>query len=87
MPRLRNALTVAAAGLALSLLGAGTAAATPNTHCPPPDSECSSTDTDMGGCAGGLDVGGVLDLGGLLDGLLGGLVGGGGACCTAADPA
>ena len=85
MPRLRNALTVAAAGLALSLLGAGTAAAAPNTHCPPPDSECS--DTGMDGCAGGLDVGGVLDLGGLLDGLLGGLVGGGGACCTAADPA
>jgi len=81
MPRLRNAFTVAAAGLALSLLGAGTAAAAPNGHCPPPDSECSSTDTDMGGCAGGMGVG--INLSGLLDGLLGGLLGGGGACCAA----
>ena len=77
MPRLRNAFTVAAAGLALSLLGAGTAAAAPNGHCPPPP------DSDMGSCTGGMGAG--INLGGLLDGLLGGLLGGGGACC-AADP-
>ena len=83
MPRLRHALTVVAAGFALSLLGAGTAAATPSGHCPPPpDSGCSSMDTDAGGCHGGMGAG--INLGGLLDGLLGGLLGGGGACC--ADP-
>lgn len=79
MPRLRNALTVVAAGLALSFIGAGTAAATPNGHCPP-ESECMEMPPD--GCSAGMGVG--INLGGLLDGLLGGLLGGGGCC--AADP-
>lgn len=74
MPRLRNALTVVAAGVVLSLAGAGTALAAPAGHCPPPpDDECSSE------CGGGMHGGIHLD--GLLDGLLGGLLGHGGGCC------
>jgi hypothetical protein len=81
MPRLRDALMVVTAGAALSLLGAGTAAATPNGNCPPPpDQQCQEMPTD--GCHGGMGAG--INLGGLLDGLLGGLFGGEGACC--ADP-
>lgn len=72
MPRLRNAVTVVAAGLALSLLGAGTAAATTSDDCP--TSECPAS------CDGGLGLGGGLDLSGVLDGLLGGLLGGEGCC-------
>jgi hypothetical protein len=75
MPRLRNAVTVVAAGLALSVLGAGTAAATPSDCTPPPAPECPSME-----CGGGLGIGGGLDLSGVLGGLLGGLVGGGGCC-------
>ncbi|HCT75753.1 MAG TPA: hypothetical protein DGT23_03980 [Micromonosporaceae bacterium] len=69
MPRLRNAVTVVVTGLALTVLGAGTASAT-TAHCPTPPP------ADVGDCAGGLNVHGLLDLGGLLDGVLGGLLGG-----------
>lgn len=56
------------------MAGAGVAAAAPAGGCPPPDDGCSS---ECGG--GGMGVG--LDLGGLLDELFGGIVGGHGMCC------
>lgn len=80
MPRLRDALTVVAAGVALGLLGAGTAAATPATDCPPPpEQECEAPPTD--GCHSGMGI----HLDGLLDGLLGGILGGHSHCCVADD--
>ena len=71
MPRLRDVVTVVATGIALTVLGSGTAAATP-AGCPPPP-----PDMEHGCCAGGFD--GLLNL----DGLLGGLFGGG--CCPATE--
>jgi hypothetical protein len=74
MLRLRNVVAGFAAGLALTVVGAGTAAA---DHPPP---ECAD-----GSGGAGIYVAGGLDLSGVLDGLLGGIIGGHGHCCPDDD--